>query len=241
MAVTILLGALALILVGGVLVSKIKVLWLVRVGKGIAAAAVPFQRINPAASFRILVVGDSTAVGTGASDPKGSVAGRLGQDFPEAHIENRGVNGALTEEIDHQFHEGERFDLVVVHAGGNDILRWTRLEKLGADLDRLLDRAKGAAKHVVLLTAGNVGLAPFFPRPIGWRYTARTRQVREMFMGVAKGRGVHYIDLFTERDEDVFLTDPPRFYAADLLHPSGEGYRVWYESIRRKLQEIGLL
>ena len=48
---------------------------------------------------RVLVVGDSTAVGTGAATPAESLPGLIGQQHPQWHIDNLAANGAKFEEI----------------------------------------------------------------------------------------------------------------------------------------------
>ncbi len=35
-----------------------------------------------------------------------------------------------------------------------------------------------------------------------------------------------------EKHEDVFTKDPKRYYAPGDLHPSGDGYGMWYERIK---------
>jgi len=242
MSLSLLLRLLLWLVIAAVLFEAVRSARLIWIGRAVAARSVPFERRLSNADFRILVVGDSTARGTGAGDPSGSVAGGIGAIFPEASIENRGVNGARTAEIVAQvpLDVGQPYDLLVVHAGGNDILRFTPLQRLQSDLETLLDRAVKAGEVAVLLTAGNVGLAPFFSPPIGWIYTARTRRVRQMFMETARAKGAHYVDLFTERKDDVFLTDPPRYYAPDFLHPSSEGYRVWFLGVVKVLRGAGV-
>lgn len=216
---------------GGLAVSRA----LLRVWKGRVAAAqtVSFQRLRPEAALRILVAGDSTGVGVAVRDPSESVAGRLGELLPDAHVENISRNGARTRDVLAQVRtkQGQQYTLVLLQVGGNDILRFTPFEDLTRDLSTLLDEARAMSDHVVLLSAGNVGLAPLFPRAIGWVYTHRTRAVQEIFTREAKHRGVLYVDLFKERKDDIFLTDPLRYYAPDFLHLSGEGYRVWYERV----------
>lgn len=54
----------------------------------------PLQRTPVQPSLRLLVVGDSTAVGTGATVPEASVAGLLGLAFPRLQIDNRARDGA---------------------------------------------------------------------------------------------------------------------------------------------------
>ena len=194
----------------------------------------PFQRINPDARIKILFLGDSTAVGTGAADPRDSVAGRFGKDYPGAHIVNLGENGNRVKNLAKEFNSEayQNFNLIVIQAGGNDILRFTPLKQIKNDLDALLKNARQASGQVIVLHSGNIGLAPFFPRPFGWIWSYRTRQVRELYMRVAKENGAVYVDLYTERENDPFFQDVKKFYAPDFLHASGEGYGIWYEKIR---------
>src|SRR5438128_2600640 len=64
---------------------------------------IPFERKNPHAKLKILFLGDSTALGTGAMDNTQSVAGWFGRDFPEAEIINRSRNGKRIKELADHF------------------------------------------------------------------------------------------------------------------------------------------
>lgn len=212
--------------------------WRIYIGRNLARRAIPFSRESPISQMHILVVGDSTALGVGARDPKDSIAGRLGKDYPNAAIVNLGRTGALISEVEEQLRgaKGKNFDLVLVQAGGNDILRFTELTQLKKDVAAILEQAKGMGDDVlrikvVLMTTGNVGNAPFFPWPIGLVYTQRTRAAREIFIQAAKDAGAIYVDLFTERSDDPFLKDPQKFHAPDMLHPSSAGYGIWYSKL----------
>ena len=67
-----------------------------REGDRLADAAVAFERDGNAHAPRVLVVGDSTGVGTGAARPEDSIAGRLADAYPDVTIVNRARNGAKT-------------------------------------------------------------------------------------------------------------------------------------------------
>ncbi|MEN6487576.1 MAG: GDSL-type esterase/lipase family protein [Smithella sp.] len=208
----------------------------VNTGRGLAKASVPFEVRIKEANRRVLVVGDSTGVGTGASDSADSVAGRIARDYPGTEIVNRAQDGAKVEDIFEQlkdFRTGE-FDLVLLQVGGNDIIRFTDLEMLKASITGVLKLAGDKGGDVIFMSTGNVGLAPVFFPPVSWIYSWRTRKVREIFMAVSRREKNEYIDLFKERDKDPFLRDSATFYAADTLHPGSEGYRLWYEELKRQ-------
>ncbi|HDP24587.1 MAG TPA: SGNH/GDSL hydrolase family protein [Deltaproteobacteria bacterium] len=231
-------------LIGLLLIINIGILG-VRVGMGINLArdSEAFQFNNPGASKRVLIVGDSTGVGTGAASPEDSIAGRIARDFPWVEITNTAEDGEKMVQVLTQINAlgDEAFDLVIVQAGGNDILRFTRLASLEQQLVDLLGAAGAKGGHVIFISTGNVGLAPAFFAPISWVYTVRTRQVRDLFQRVSRELGVEYVDLFKERKDDPFLDDPHRFFARDLLHPGSEGYALWYEEIRRQTSLVMIL
>ena len=199
----------------------------------------PFGRDNPKARVKIIVLGDSTAIGTGSKSNKESVAGRFGNDFPQAEIVNISQNGKRIHGLIRDFLPLIRghYDLAVVQIGGNDIIWLTPLADIDRDLSIVVGKMKKSADHVVILHSGNVGLAPIFSWPLDQLLTARSRAVRALYMKKAQELGVIYVDLFTERSNDLFLKDVPRYYAADGLHPSGDGYGWWYRKIREALKK----
>jgi len=221
-----------------VMVSFEIVLFVFRVntGRGLAKASEPFEIRVKEANRRVLVIGDSTGVGTGASDSADSIAGRIARDYPGTEIVNLAQDGAKVEDIPAQlkdFRNGE-FDLVLLQVGGNDIIRFTDLDRLNDSITEVLRLSSDKGGKVIFMSTGNVGLAPVFFPPVSWIYSWRTRKVRAMFMAVSHKEKVEYIDLFKERDEDPFLRDSATFYAADTLHPGSEGYRLWYEELKRQ-------
>lgn len=221
------------ILIIYVAIEYVHTTYLIRIGEGLAAAAIPFSRITNT-NQRILVIGDSTAVGTGASSPETSLAGLLGNHYPNATIENRGVNGAKVHDLIARFTsiKDKRYDLIEIHIGGNDIVRFTELKNVETDLKTVLSNAKQLSDNVVLVTSGNVGTSVLFPAPSRFLFTKRTRTVRDIFIRVAREHDVSYVDLFHEAAEDPFAKAPSNYYAADFFHPSDAGYQFWFDQIR---------
>lgn len=194
------------------------------------------QRLDPA-RVRLLIVGDSTAVGTGASTPQRSLAGLLAASYPGLHIENRGRDGATLAEVPHQLEtSAARFDIVLVLAGGNDVIRLRDLDATPSHLDRIAQLAKARADTVVLMSAGNVGNAPFFFPPLSWWMASRSRELHAQVRETAQRQNVTYVNLFKERRDDPFAQHK-ELNAKDGLHPSDGGYRVW---LRELLAQSGL-
>jgi lysophospholipase L1-like esterase len=202
-------------------------------GWALAAESQAFEARPPDPRRTLLVVGDSTAVGTGAERPENSVAGRLSRLVPDVEIINRAEDGARTGELIQQLGAapGAVYDVILIQSGGNDILWFTGLRRLRAATTALLKEAQARAGGVVMMSTGDVGAAPAFPAPIDWLYSWRTRRVRELFVELTTRFEVEYVDLYDPGAGNPFNANPEKYYATDGLHPSDEGYRLWFEQL----------
>ena len=185
----------------------------------------------------LLVVGDSTALGTGADEPRQSVAGRLGRRFPGLRIRNLAADGARLVDVSAQLASvgTERFDMVLVMAGGNDVLRFTPLTRLRAEATRVNAAAMAIARHVAWMPPGNLGAVPLWYWPMSRIMERRSRRVRAALIEVASSMSAIYIDLYHPVEVDPFAVDSKRFLAADGVHPSGAGYCYWTAALLERL------
>ena len=190
----------------------------------------PLQQAPADAVHRLLIVGDSTGMGTGATSPAGSLAGLIARDYPHLHIDNRARDGATFADVVEQLSGGERHDVILVLAGGNDVIRLRPLADVRTDIDRAVSLASARAGYVVLMPAGNVGNAQLFPPPVSWLMTSRSRALHDLVRAAARRHRAAYVNLFLEPDADPFVADP-ELTAADGLHPSDAGYRLWYRQL----------
>ena len=221
-----LLAASALVLVS---ISGCAV-WRITQSAELARGSEALQATPPAPALRLLVVGDSTAVGTGASAPSASLAGLLAASFPRLSIENRARDGARFADLLTQLAGAPQFDMVLVQAGGNDVIRLRDMDAVGRDIQRVTALARQHAPLVVLMPAGNVGNAPFFFPPVSWWMTQRSRQLHAHVRASAAQTGAVYVSLFEERENDPFARQR-ELNAKDGLHPSDAGYRVWLDQL----------
>lgn len=204
-------------------------------GKMIAGEARPFavERTEK----RILVIGDSSAVGVGASSPEYSTAGRLSKDYPNHTIVNLSKNGSKLADVLGQLRRTEgTFDLILIQAGGNNVIYFDNLARSKEDAVRLIDEATKRSPRVVMLSTGNLGLAPIFPFPLNHIMTERTKFMRAALIEETGKRGVAYIDLYAEKTDDPFR-ETDKFYAPDRLHLSNDGYGYWYEQIQLAIKK----
>ncbi len=225
------------------LAQTVRMEYYIRIGEGLAAQTVPFSRSVPDATFRILVVGDSTAVGTGATTSTSSVAGLLGQRYPKAEITNLGVNGSKMRDIVRQMDQVTGvYDLVIVQGGGNDTVRFTQPDELMRDTLHVLALASIHGKHVLFGSTSNVGSSQLFPLPTRWIFERQTRKNRILFLkAVSATKGdIRYIDLFREHEEDPFRIQADAYYAPDWFHPSDAAYAHWFRLIAQELDRSSL-
>ena len=206
-----------------------------RVAAQLADRSEPFQReLGGAPDVRLLIVGDSTAVGTGASAPDNSLAGLIAARFPAWSITNRARDGATFADVLGQL-EGASgdYDVALIQAGGNDVIRMRDLDAVAVEIDRALGLACERADTVIVMPAGNVGNAPFFVRPLSWLMTSRSRRLHAAVADASRRHAAVYVDLYKEREADPFVLEPG-LNAADGLHPSDAGYRVWLAELIRQ-------
>jgi lysophospholipase L1-like esterase len=206
--------------------------------RALARASEPYQQQPATASARLLVVGDSTGVGTGASAAAASVPGRIGADQPTWAIDNLAADGARFADVVAQLEaataRGQRYDTVLVMAGGNDVIRFTAEAELAAHITRSAGLARALAPRVVFLPCGNVGNAPLFWQPLSAWLSARSRTLHRLVRETAQRSGAAYVNLYQEAADDPFVRDARRLNAADGLHPSDDGYAVWRDTLRRQ-------
>lgn len=205
----------------------------VRVSADLVVRTRGFERAGGIRSM--LVLGDSTAVGVGASEPQYSVAGRLSA-LLDASAENHAVSGAITPDLAAQIKEAERnhYDLILVQIGANDVIKLRSLAKADAALQSALTELVQKSDRIVILTAGKIGNAPLFPWFVAPIVTHRAALLRDRFIATIAATDAAYVDLYAIRDP--FNTDPARYYALDGLHLADDGYAFWYEEVRKVLE-----
>lgn len=215
----------------------------IQVGKRLAAQAENYERINPDAETSVLFIGDSTVVGTGATNKVYSTAGRLGADFLEFSITNQGVNGALVSDLEAQLDAvaDQNFDIIVMQVGGNDVVYFTEWKAFEKSLASLLQKARKKSDRVIMLSSGDIGASPIWPAGVGWIFTSRTKKAREILLENTVAYEVSFVDLLTNGVNAEFATDPLKYHAGDSFHPSDEGYGLWYQALRLNLKRLGWL
>ena len=209
-----------------------------RASKTIEKNTIAYEQLPENVVKTILVLGDSTAVGTGASNSEDSIAGRLGKDFPNAAIQNVSENGLKINGLNKIIKDlpDKKYDLLVIQIGANDITFFSSKKEVGENLDSILKFANEYSDKALVLTSGDIGSSPVFNFPISYLYTKRTKSIQSIFRNkIKKYDSVDYVELFTKENNDLFNDNPQKYYAEDYFHPSSEGYGVWYKSLKTYL------
>jgi lysophospholipase L1-like esterase len=191
---------------------------------------------------KILIIGDSTAVGTGASRAEDTIAGRLAHDFPNHQIVNLGKNGGLIRDLSEQIErvKNMKFELIIISAGGNDVWHLSRKKTIATHLSHTLTIANEISnKRVFFLIYNNIGDAPLFPGILRNFLRKRCVSIQSYIEMLCLENETNVIPLFNNKENNPFLKTPITLFAEDGIHPSSEGYNVWYNRMWRILVANG--
>jgi lysophospholipase L1-like esterase len=217
-----------------VVLSTLRMLWFLTIHRNASQSSSKYSQAFKGGK-RILILGDSTAVGVGATKAEFSIAGRLGKFLPTCEIRNLGQNGARTMDVLEQLEQvkNETFDLTIISVGGNDAWHFTSLRSLKYSLMLIVDEANRISNNRVLfLIYSNIGSAPLFPAPLRVMLGKRSKKIRDLFLHITTERGAYAIDLSTNNDS-LKKDTQSTYYAEDRIHPSDNAYAIWYKDIWR--------
>jgi lysophospholipase L1-like esterase len=182
--------------------------------------------------LRLVLLGDSTALGVGVDRLVDTVGGQLASllsvDGRQVMLSSVGVAGSRSSDLATQVARcllGERPDVAVILIGANDATALRRPGDAAVYLGAAVRRLRDAGVEVVVGACPDLGaaraIAPPLRQIVGWlgRRVARA-QVRAVH---AAGGAV--VDLGAETGP-VFRADPNTL-CHDRYHPSADGYRVW--------------
>jgi lysophospholipase L1-like esterase len=198
-------------------------------GPDAVASAVPHP-------LRLLVVGDSTAMGTGVAVLDDAIPGRLARLLAGTRGGASGVawravgrSGATSAQVLADFAApavGAHFDVAVVLVGWNDALRLRSPREFARSLAALLDRLHSGSPDARLLVVAPPEFARFtiLPNPLRWALGSHARGLTRTSARVA---------------HEHSAVSAPGFdgqaVASDGFHPSAAGYQGLAEGIAAAL------
>ena len=188
--------------------------------------------------LRLVLLGDSTALGVGAEHLAQTVGGRLGHLLAERSTKRRvelssvAVSGSRAADLDTQVSRalvGAHPDVAVIMIGSSDALRPTRSTDAAEYLAMAVRRLRAAEVPVVVGTCPDLGAVRAFAPPLrqilGWR----GRRLARAQLAAVRAVGGVPVDL-ARRTGAVFRADAGT-YCHDKYHPSADGYRLWAHAL----------
>lgn len=191
--------------------------------------------------LRLVLLGDSGALGVGVDRVAETVGGRLAELLSAGEAAGAGrrvelssvaVSGSRATDLATQVARAllaERPDLAVILVGANDVLRLHRPATSAAHLGAAVRRLADAGAVVVVGTCPDLGAIRAFAPPL--RQLAGLfgrRMARAQAEAVAAAGGVA-VDLAAATGP-VFRADSGTL-CRDGFHPSADGYRVWAHAL----------
>ncbi len=174
----------------------------------------------------LLLVGDSSAAGVGAAHQDEALMGQLiraleGEFRLRWRVEAK--SGATTASTLARLQRAapERFDVVVVALGVNDITRGLSLARLLRRRARLYDllRERFRARRIIASGLPPVGNFPVLPQPLRWVLGRQTERFDAALETQAREMGVDYVPFTIPYRRELM--------ASDGFHAAPEAYRLW--------------
>lgn len=195
-------------------------------------AAAPVAVYARAGAVHILVLGDSLALATGASRADGGFIfpafRRLLAERPGSTLSSVAIGGSTAADVLRlQVPRVAGFtpDVIVICAGGNDVLHETPPDAFGRTYRAVLARLRTVAPRAQLLCCGvpDVALSPIFADERA-KVARLSRRDDAAVRGAAHAVGAAFVDFFAVTAPHA--RNDGRFFSRDRFHPSDAGYRL---------------
>jgi lysophospholipase L1-like esterase len=190
-----------------------------------------------AAPLRLVLLGDSSALGVGVDQVADTVGGHLaaqltGKGQYRVELSSVGVSGSRSVDLATQVARallGTTPDVAVILVGANDATGLRRPPDAAAHLAAAVRRLRDAGSAVVVGTCPDLGAARAFAPPlrqvVGWL----GRRIARAQARAASAAGAEVVDLAAETGP-VFRADPGTL-CHDGYHPSADGYQLWAHAL----------
>lgn len=182
----------------------------------------------------LLVLGESTVAGLGASTHEKALAGRFAHELSKkltrpvrwTVVGKSGVTAAQTIDELLPLVPEKSFDYILLGLGGNDVLKLSSPRKWRRDMTRLIALLKQKSPAAVIFVANcpMIGSSPVIPHPIKF-----------LLWQLSRLHDANILDFSARMDRVLYYRQPVRFevdgFFADGVHPSEKGYADWSASM----------
>lgn len=195
--------------------------------------------------YRVVVLGDSTVTAPGVADADTTwvriVARELsGTRFVE--LTSLAAGGATTGDVlSRQAPEAAALDpdLVIISAGGNDVIRRVPPATIERNVGAVLDALAGDGVRIVVVGPADLGTIPRVSSPADRVLSWASVRAHEAIRRAASSRdGVVFVDVL---GRSTILGVHPQFFAADGFHPGEGAHRLLASTILRDLAAAGII
>lgn len=184
----------------------------------------------PGEPIRMVMLGDSTSVGLGMTDPAKTPAVLLANGLAavaerSVRLVVAGKSGApsahLADQVDVALAAG--VDIAVIFVGANDIITQTPPAVAVRHLTKAVRRLREAGAEVVVGTCPDLGTVRPIAQPLRWvtrRWSRQLAAAQTVAVVDAGGRTVAFADVLGPE----FDANPAEMFGPDRFHPSDRGY-----------------
>ncbi len=174
---------------------------------------------------KILILGESTAAGVGASEVKFTLAGHLSSHFgPSFQVTNLGKNGLKVAQVQAHFQEPlaavpTPLEGIFLFLGANDCFRLTHPREFRLGLEHLITDLNSSFSPAWIYVADipPVHHFPAFPPLLRSFLQSQRSFLRKEILSICAADGRLIFD-------PLEFSFHPEFFASDGIHPSDEGY-----------------
>jgi lysophospholipase L1-like esterase len=178
------------------------------------------------------VLGDSSAAGLGADDPRRSPGGVIAEGL--AALSGRPVrlrvvavvgaeSGHLDAQVDRLLATSANLDVALIMIGANDVTHRSQPAEAVRALGEAVVRLRAAGAEVIVGTCPDLGTIEPIAQPLRWIARRMSRELaaaQTIAVVEAGGRTVSLGDLLGPE----FAARPREMFSADRFHPSAAGY-----------------
>ncbi|MDF5754780.1 SGNH/GDSL hydrolase family protein [Spongiactinospora sp. TRM90649] len=179
----------------------------------------------------LVMLGDSTSVGLGLTDPAETPGVILANGLADVaerpvRLTVAGMSGAESVHLDEQVDQAlaARADVAVIFIGANDVTTRTRPAMAVRYLQQAVRRLVEGGARVIVGTCPDLGTVRPIAQPLRWitrRWCRELAAAQTVAVVEAGGRTVAFADLLGP----TFATNPGEMFGPDRFHPSARGYQ----------------
>ncbi|MBB3035997.1 lysophospholipase L1-like esterase [Hoyosella altamirensis] len=191
------------------------------------------------ADIHLMIFGDSTAAGLGATFADETPGVRLARGLAEesgkrVRLSTKAISGATSKglkgQVDAALIAGSPPDAAVILVGANDVTARQSVRRAAGRLREAVRRLKEHGVIVVVGTCPDFGIVSEIPQPLRFvirRWGLRLARAQSDVTRLEGGHAVPLADLLTPE----FLDAPDRLFSSDRFHPSPAGYELAAENL----------